>query len=70
MLEFIENGELADCFRGFKKIMKEIADPEKTVKHFRWFNELNFFLFVMKRLCRMQKNFQVFSFIIIKNRTN
>ena len=48
---------MADCLRGFKKILKEIGDLEKTVKHYKHFRDLNFFIFVVKRLCRMQRNF-------------
>jgi hypothetical protein len=56
-LEFVENKNMNDLLRTFKKIMKEIIEPEKTTKHYKYFKELTYFLVVMRKLSRMQKIF-------------
>jgi hypothetical protein len=57
VLEFVENNLMSDLLKSFKRILKEMIDPEKTVKHFKYFKEIIFFLQVMRKLSRMQKIF-------------
>jgi hypothetical protein len=56
-LEFVENKNMSDLLKAYKRIMKEIVEPEKTTKHYKYFKELTFFLQVMRKLARMQKIF-------------
>ena len=59
MLEFVENKLMGDLLKALKRILKEMVDPEKTVKHYKYFKDIIFFLVVMRKLTRMQKIFQV-----------
>jgi len=43
VLEFVENKNMNDLLKAFKKIMREIVDQEKTTRHFKYFKELTFF---------------------------
>jgi hypothetical protein len=57
MVEFIENKIMNECLRALKRVFKDIIDSDKSAKHYKYLQNLNFFLIVMKKLCRMQKVF-------------
>lgn len=57
-MEFIENQSMTDCFKALRRVYKDVIDTDRSIRHYQCLKNQIFILSVLKKLCRMNRQFQ------------